>query len=222
MRSWTGNLPWSAGIYDLCSALVLLQNRQVSISQVSTCKWCVRAQPWASDQVRRTESSSKSHQAITSFRYHFFTMMYILHFSKYKVIPQGISLAISQGFLDPSQTSYLKKKLRQSSEKNESHIVVSGIILPDQELWCQLRDTATVLSNLPARLLSPETPAHFKVSYLCNSELLYNSSPKVGGWGLMGCLGIFKAWNINHLMGGGQGAGWGMSVGKKGDAGTGN
>lgn len=110
MRSWTGNLPWSAGIYDLCSALVLLQNRQVSISQVSTCKWCVRAQPWASDQVRRTESSSKSHQAITSFRYHFFTMMYILHFSKYKVIPQGISLAISQGFLDPSQTSYLKKK----------------------------------------------------------------------------------------------------------------
>lgn len=90
MRSWTGNLPWSAGIYDLCSALVLLQNRQVSMRQVSICKWHVRAQLWAPGQVSRTESCSKSHQAITGLRDHFFTMMYTLHLSKYKMIPQGL------------------------------------------------------------------------------------------------------------------------------------
>jgi len=65
MRSWTGNLPWSAGIYDLCSALALLQNRRVSISQVSTCKWYVRAQLWAPGQVSRTvmqQKPSSSHR----------------------------------------------------------------------------------------------------------------------------------------------------------------
>lgn len=86
-----------------------------------------------------------------------------------------------------------KKNLRQSLEKNESHTMVSGIILPDWELWCQLGATATVLSVLPARLLSPETPAHFTVSYLMAGG--------GGWWGLMGRLGIFKAQNINYLAG---------------------
>lgn len=60
---------------------------------------------------------------------------------------------------------------------------------------CQSRSSGTkcspgawapVLSSLSAKLLSPESPAIFIV----------------GGWGLMGCLGIFKVWKINYSCGG--------------------
>lgn len=164
MRSWTGNLPWSAGIYDLCSALVLLQNRQVSISQVSTCKWYVRAPLWAPGQVSRTESCSKSHQAITALR----------------IISLQWRIPCTSQNIKWSLKVYLKclshvpEFPRSSSDfwlcKKNSHQERMNPIRRYLGPPCQSRSSGTkcspgawvpVLSSLSAKLLSPESPAIF-------------------------------------------------------------
>lgn len=203
MRSWTGNLPWSAGIYDLCSALVLLQNRQVSISQVSTCKWYVRAPLWAPGQVSRTESCSKSHQAITALR--IISLQWRIPCTsqniKWSLKVYLKCLSHVPEFPRSSSDFWLCKK-KQSSGKDESHTAISGTTLPVQELWYQVQPWS--LSASPQLPVS-KTPVS---RVTCN---FYNR----GDEGLMGCLGIFKVWKINYSCGG-------MCVRKKGDAGARN
>lgn len=168
----------------------------------------IRQSPRYGHQMSRTESCSKSHQAIAGLRDRFFTTMYIPYTSqniKWSSRSTWNALAISQHFLDPFQISYCVKNTGTIIRKGWIPYNISGTTLPVQELWYQVLPwSQTPSPQLPIS----KTPIPRVISNFYSE--LFKSSPKAGGWGLMGCLGIFKA-QINC-----------SCEGKKGDTGTGN